>query len=183
MKRQLITLILTLGLVVPMLAFAGSGSPWLHIEVDEDNGRGAQVKVNLPLSLAKMALEIAGDMDNEYISNGNLTIDNADISVRDLRKLWQELRNAGDATFVTVEEENETVEISRKGDFVYVNVDSYDGDEMVRMEIPVSLVDALLSGSGNELDLAAAVAELQESNAGEIITIQDGRDRVRVWID
>ena len=57
-----------------------------------------------------------------------------------------------------------------------------DGDKQVRIEVPVTLVDALLSGEGDRLDLQAALAELTEER-GDIITVRDGETRVRVWID
>ena len=149
----------------------------------EDDGEGAKVKVNLPLSLAEVALKMASKVENEYISNGQIRIDNAEISVRDIRILWKELKNAGDAEFVSIEEDDEVIKVFRDGDYVHVNVDSRYGDEKVRMELPVNLVDALLDSEGETIDLAAAFDELGDSHRGDIIRIQDGSDFVRVWVD
>lgn len=192
MKRTALALFLAAGIALPAL-FSPSlswaedkkkDSPWLHIEVIEDDGDGANVKVNLPLSLAQIALEMASKMEGEVmIDGGHLQIENCDISVRDMRRLWAELKDAGDADFVTVEEDDERVEIFRRGDSVFINVDSTDGREKVRMELPVSLVDALLSGDEESLNIAAAITELQAARPGDIITVQDGRDYVRIWID
>ena len=187
-KRTALALILAAAMALPTFADAKDkkkgDQPWLHIEVVEDDGDGANVKINLPLSLAQIALEMASKMEGEVlIDGGHIQIENCDISVRDMRRLWAELKDAGDADFVTVEEKDERIEIFRRGDSVFVNVDSLDGDEKVRMEVPVALVDALLSGEGESLNVAAAITQLEAAGPGDIVTIQDGRDFVRIWID
>ncbi len=63
-KRILCIAFLTLALALPALAFAGqkdeaSNGPWIHIEVREHDGDGASVNVNLPISLADVALKMA----------------------------------------------------------------------------------------------------------------------------
>ena len=176
--------ILIASLALPGLGIAGDRTqPWIHIEVLEDLGEGAKVKVNLPLSLARMALTMAAGVDNEYLRDGNLRIDNAEISVQDIRTLWRELKRAGDAEFVEVEDDGEVIRIYRRGPMVFVNVDDDGGEEKVRIEVPVTLVDALLSGEGETLDLAAALDELTDATTGDIVSIRDGRDRIRIWID
>ncbi len=96
--------------------------------------------------------------------------------------MWAEVRRAGDAEFVTVKDGDETVSVSRKGESVFVNVDGDDG-EKVRIELPVAVVDALLSGKGDELDVAAAVGKMKDMKKGEIVRVEDGEDTVRIWID
>ncbi len=66
-----------------------------------------------------------------------------------------------------------------------VYIRSVDGkrNEKVRVEVPVVLVDALLRGEGDSLDVDAAVAQLQKMSPGEIIRVEDGEDLVRVWIE
>jgi hypothetical protein len=53
--------------------------------------------------------------------------------------------------------------------------------ERVRVDIPVGVVDALLSGDGESFNLLAAINEL-EGNTGDIVNIEDGDETVRVWI-
>jgi hypothetical protein len=154
-------------------------TPWIHIEVMD--GDDALVRVNLPLSLVDVALEVAED---EMLYEGNLELDNCDVSVADLRRMWKELRDAGDAEFLTVEEDDEIVRIFRKDDFIYVEVDDrHQDDEKVRMEIPVQVIDVLLEGEGETLNLRAAFAELQKLTGGQIISIRDGSESVRIWIE
>jgi len=79
----------------------------------------------------------------------------------------------GDAELVSVESEDENVKVRRKGDLVEVLVDQKPragkdgkqdkGGEQVHVEIPVSLVDALLSGEGDEANIEAAIGELERA--------------------
>jgi hypothetical protein len=78
----------------------------------------------------------------------------------DLRTVWKELAAVGDAELVSVESDDQNVKVMRKGDLVQVFVDQKprtgkDGEkdkgaETVRVEVPTSLVDAFLSGNGEE---------------------------------
>ena len=74
----------------------------------------------------------------------------------------------------------------KKGDLVQVFVDKVgkegEGAEEVRIEVPVSLVDAILSGEGEEINLKAAIAELQNQR-GNIVTVREKDTSVRIWID
>jgi hypothetical protein len=98
-----------------------------------------------------------------------------------VRKIWAELAAVGDAELVSVEEKDETVKVWRKGDQVHVRVEK-EGEEEVRVEVPVSLVDALLSGEDDTVNIKAAVAELQKKR-GDIVTVSERDTAVRVWID
>lgn len=186
-KQILVLTVLALALLLPSVSDArdrnkdSSKGPWIHIEVLEDGEEGASVKINLPLSMARIALEMAPE---EVFSEGRIQIDDRDFTVDDLRKLWKELRETGDAEFVTVKDGHESVRVFRKGDRIFVQTDTDEGeDEMVRIEVPVALVDALLSGRGDELDFEAAIAALEDMDTGDIVLVRDGDDTVRIWID
>ena len=155
-------------------------SPWIHIEVLEGGQKEATVKVNLPIKLARTALQMAPD---DVMDDGHIRIDNNDLSVSDLRKMWKDVRDAGDAEFVTVQEKDSTVKISRKGSKLYVHVDEPGNRDQVRVEVPISLVDALLAGNGDTLNVDAAVAELERMGPGEVVHVMDGEDSVRIWIE
>jgi hypothetical protein len=49
------------------------------------------------------------------------------------------------------------------------------------VEIPVDVVDALLSGPGDELDVRAALGQLQKRR-GDVVRVNDEHSTVRVWI-
>jgi hypothetical protein len=157
------------------------GVPWIHVEVIESGDEPEKVNVNVPLALAEVALEVLPKDVTEKISS---KFQEKDISLADLRKLWAELKNSGDAEFVTVESDDETVRVVREGQIIRVNVDDRGGDEpeQVRVEIPIEVVDALLSGEGEELNLRAAVQQLR-NRRGDLVNVDDGKSKVRVWID
>lgn len=154
-----------------------AGTPWLHVEVISDDDD--RVGVNVPLAVAEIALRI---VPIKEIRNGRFRLENQDVSLADIRALWAELRQVGDAEFVTVESEDETVRVSRQGDTLLVRVSKQGDGGEVSIDAPVDVVDALLSGEGEELDLLAAVRRLGERR-GEVVRVRDGDESVRVWID
>ena len=162
---------------------AQQSRPWIHVQVNEPGENGKNARINLPLALAEVALSVVSD---EVVSKGQIKLDEHDISVEDLRLVWNELKASGDVEFLTMQEKDKEVRIAREGDRIRIHVDKADGnddgDKQVRIEVPVTLVDALLSGEEDRLDLQAALAELTEER-GDIITVRDGETRVRVWID
>ena len=181
MKRILLASLLALALPLSALAQKADRASWIHITVTDDSRHGANVEVNLPLSLVEVALDVAGD---EMMEEGHIELD-ADITVADLRRMWHELREAGDGDFVTVEEDDERVKIYRRDDIVYVDIDDLRRDEeKVRLELPVSMVDVLFdTDEDHSLNLKGALAELQNHTGGEVLSVRDGDETVRIWID
>jgi len=48
----------------------------------------------------------------------------------------------------------------------------------------MAVLDALFTGDSGELDLVAALRMLGETHPGEeIVTVDDGATKVRIWID
>ena len=173
-------LALGLGALEIPTAVADSKGPWIHVEVLENGGEGASVKVNLPLSLARTVLNMAPD---DVLSEGHIQIkEHCELSVAQIRELWKELEEVGDAEFVTIKDKEEVVRVFRKGDRLFVHVDG-NNKEKVRVEVPVALVTALLSGPEDELDFEAALDELMKMDHGDIVRVEDGNDLVRVWIE
>ena len=176
---------LALMLAAPAGLAAQSNAAWIHVQVAEGGDKAETVNVNLPLSLARVALQVAPKKMTEELHE---KMSESEMSLADLRLLWAELKNAGDAEFVTVESGDESVRVARVGDKIRVFVEELKEDEgaesaeRVQVEIPVEVVDALLSGEGEELNLEAAVARLADQR-GDIVKVEDGESRVRVWID
>jgi hypothetical protein len=181
MKRAIWVAVLAAGLLVAGVAQAQEDAPWLHIRVDESGAHGSKVSVNVPLSLVEVVLDIA---ENEILEESHFDIDHSDITVADMRRMWSELRDAGDAEFVTVEEDDELIKISRQGSKVLIEMQDLDDDsEKGRIEVPVGVVDALFSGEGEELNIRAALDELIRTQDGEIVVIEDDETSVRIWIE
>ena len=178
MKRLML---IALALLVAAPLFAQI--PWIHIAVDETGEDDTRVNVNLPLSVVQIALAAAPE---KIISHGEFHLRhvNKDVDIESLRKMWAELRETGDAEFVTIEEEDETIRVRREGDFIRIDIDGRaDGDpEQVHIDIPVSVVDALFSGDGETLNIKDALSALSKER-GDIVRVNDGETKVRVWID
>jgi hypothetical protein len=81
-----------------------------------------------------------------------------------------------------VEKKEETVSIRRQGDQILVEVDDRKEGDKVNVQVPMSVVDALFSGDGQELNLKEAISELK-SLRGDIVRVDDGETKVRIWID
>jgi hypothetical protein len=161
---------------------AEESRPWLHVQVQE--AKGAQVHVNVPLSLVEIALKAA---PQPIVHEGQIHIGRHDgkaIKIADLRNMWEELKAAGDNEFVSVkdDEEGETVTVSRAGSLVLVRVQGDKKGESVKVDVPIAFVDALFSGEGDELDVHAAIKELSKTR-GDVVHVQDKEDSVRIWVD
>lgn len=162
---------------------AKEGSPWIHIRVTEHNASQSKVSVNLPLSVVQVALDVAPE---KIVSNGRIRIDHHghhDLSIADLRRLWRELKESGEAEYVSIEQDDERVAVTREGDLIRIEVVPSDKDgETIHIKVPISLVDAILSGEGEELNIGNAMEELKDQR-GEIVRIEGGDADVRIWID
>jgi hypothetical protein len=165
------------GLGGAVAAAEAGATPWLHIRVDE--GRGAKVAVNLPMTVVDAALKAVPE---GLGSHGRLHIGRhaRHPHVSDLREVWRELR-AADGEFLAREEGGERVSVSRKGEVVIVRVDRRGAPE-VHVEVPVGVLDAFLSGEGDELNVRAGFSELAKGR-GDVVRVKDDDTTVRIWVD
>ncbi len=178
MNRTLLAALLALTFgAIPLQA----QTPWIHIEVDENEADRSHVKVNLPLSVVQIALEAAPE---KIVDHGRIHMHhiNQDLDVEDLRRMWNELRSAPDSELVAIQQKEETVSIRRQRDQILIEVDDRKDRDTVHIQVPVTVVDALFSGEGQELNLKEAISELK-SLRGDIVRVDDGETKVRIWID
>jgi hypothetical protein len=188
MKKAINLLALAL-LVAGLSASLGAQKkdPWFHVEVKENKTEPEYVKINLPMSMVDVALNVVKDKKfgaSTWASGnkGHMKLPTDEFSLADMRKIWTELKKAGNAEFVTVEQKNETVRVAKDGNYVVVKV-TEDKKPKVDMRIPVSVVDALLAGTGEELDVKAALIAMQKQGVGDILTVNDRETQVRIWIE
>jgi hypothetical protein len=177
------------GAAAGTVAAQSAPTPWLHVRVEEVNDN-TKVSVNLPLSVVEAVLKASPEILEKH---GRVHLGkHHGLELADLRKVWKELAAVGDAELVSVESDDENVKVARKGDVVQVFVEKKPwtdkegkkrrGGDNVRVEIPVSLVDAFLSGDGEYGNVEAAIGELRKRR-GDIVKVQDDDSHVRVWID
>ncbi len=178
MKRGIPTAGLLLALGGP--AAVQAADLWLHVRVEEGEGE-ERVIVNVPLELVETAIPL---IPEEAARHGRVHFDEHDLEVEDLREIWAKLQASPDMTFVTVEEADETVRITKAGGYLLIEArERGDRDEDVDVRVPLRVVEALLSGEADELNVRAAVRALAESGEGELVSVESDGERVRVWID
>ena len=173
-----IMMVVGFGATVGTQAAQQGPESWIHIEIDREGDD--HVNLNLPLAAIEAALALAPE---SIVRDGQLQLGQQQVPVAVIRGMWQELRSVGDAEFATIQHEGNNVGIAREGETILVRVSSEDDDgEDVRVEIPVPVVDALLSGDGDMLNIRAAIQELSTMR-GEMVRVIAANNNIRVWID
>jgi phosphohistidine swiveling domain-containing protein len=160
---------------------------WLHIKVHDGND-DSRVSVNLPLSVVEAASPL---IPEEARTAGSLRVDGRDLSVQDLRRIWREVQRLPDAAYITVDEQQGKVRVARSGGYLLIQAAHQAASEgsgrhrgeHVEARIPAAVVDALLKGSGDRFDLAAAIEALAQSGEGELVTVNGDHQTVRMWVD
>lgn len=170
----------TIGVALLVAAGAASAESdlWLHVRVDGDGS--TKVSVNLPLSLVEKAMPM---LPMNHMHHTGIDVDGWEMEIADLRELWQEVKSSPDMTFVTVEEDSETVRVWKENNHLYVKVSESDGEDHVSVRIPIAVIDAILDGEGNELNLRAGIEALADLGEGELVTVNEADQRVKVWVD
>jgi hypothetical protein len=157
---------------------AADRDQWLHVAVDESGQGGDRVRLNIPLTLVEAVLPL---IETHEFRNGRVVIEDEEFSREDLKTILAAVRDAQDGEYVTVEGIDEDVRVAKEGKHILVRVrDSHDD---VDIKMPVAVLDALLAGEEDELDVLAAVTALADHGEGTLLTARDGDDTVRIWID
>jgi hypothetical protein len=158
---------------------AQQDASWVHVRIQESDG--SQASIDLPASFVEVAMSMMQREGGERAGSGLDVEIGDDVQIQDLRRMWNELRDAGDVQFFRAEKEGEQVRVFREGDRVFFQT---DGDEKtVRVQVPVAVVDALLEGEGESLNLVGAMRELARSGNEDVIEIREGQKTVRAWVD
>lgn len=181
MKTKQILAATAVALILVAMPAAAASELWLHVKVQGNEDQHERVTVNLPISVVEKALPL---IPEEEWQDGQVVIDNAEFDAARLRELWQEVKDTPDMTFVTVQSDDETVRVYKEGAYLVARTtEASEGGAQVHARIPLTVVDALLSGAGNTLNVHAAIQALAAHGEGELVTVTDGDESVRVWID
>ncbi len=163
------------------LPAAAAPDLWFHVEVNESGGENANIKVNLPVSLIESMLPMIED--HSELRDGRIVIDESEVSVDDLRRVLDSLHDTPNATFAEIETDDERIVFFKDGAYLRVETDASSEGTEIRARFPITVLEALLSGTGNELNVGAALQALADHGAGELVTVRDRDATVRVWID
>jgi hypothetical protein len=174
------------GLILSLLLLTGAanaGDRWLHVRVDEGGRHGERVRVQLPLNMIKAVLPL---IETDELRHGRVYLGHEDLDVAEIRAILSAVREAPDGEYVSVDGDDERVLVAKRGDYLYVRAeerDRWDEGEVVRVRVPMVVVEALLTGDPDELDLVAAVNALDDLGSTELVRVDDGESRVKIWID
>jgi len=163
-------------------AQAPQGERWLHVRVDGDNGKGEMVRVNLPISLAE---KIVSSVDHNQLHHGHISLGHADMNGVDLRAILDAVRTSRDGEFVTVKNHDQDIRVAKENGVLIVHAtDGRSADRhSVEVRVPISVVDAMVAAGGQDLDVAAGLRALATHGDTELVTVKDGNQTVRVWLD
>ncbi len=154
---------------------------WLHVKVHDPSDENTRVTVNLPIALVQSALPML-EQSGE-IHDGRVEIQGADVTADDLRQVLASLESSPDATFAQVQTDTESIVFFKEGDYLRVEGTATAEGTEIHAHFPIAVLEALLSGPGDQLDLGAAIQALAAHGAGDLVTVRDGAKQVRVWID
>jgi len=173
--------VLAAGLILLLAATgAGAADRWFHVHVTETGSDPVEVHVNLPLALIEAALRVIPDEINAEIE---AELNDIGVELEELRKFWEEARNLEDATFVTVESEDETVTVAKQGDYLIARTTQpRDNGAEINVRLPFEVLAALFSGD-TQIDLPAALRAIAEHSDGDLVTVSEGDTYVRIWVD
>ena len=173
------TLVLSLSFFLLITIAQAQTTQWIHVRVEEGGESGESVKVNVPASLVGTVLPM---IQTDEFTDGKVKLDQEEFTVPQLREIWNEVKRHGNYELAAVKNEDVNLRIAIEGEYLFVR--SVEGTEtQVNAQIPTPVVDALFSGTGDELNVQAAVDALIARGAGDLVSVRDGDTTVRVWID
>ena len=159
---------------------AAKADRWLHVKV-EDSKSGEKVRVNVPLRVAEAILPA---LNLDVIKNGRIRMEEIHTHGVDLRAVLEAVRTLDDGEFVTVESQEETVRVSKEGRFLLANIQERgEQGEQVAVKVPLALIDALLSGEKDELNITAAIRALNELGDEVYVAVTSADETIRIWVD
>ena len=180
------TILIGISLLALGAGTAAAGGQWIHLRVD-DGRDGAHVRINLPLALVERVAEMV-PAEARGRSRGRVRIDDVDFTPAELRALWRSLDEGDNVRIIELEDPDESVHAWRHGGYLHLRVrDASDlrpwDREDVHVKMPAAVVEALLAGDEDELDVAAAIQALARHGEGELVTVTGDDETVRIWID
>jgi hypothetical protein len=177
----LAALVLAGGLAFTAARAADTSGKWLHVRVVDGSDKEESVKVNVPVAVLETMAEA---IEADHFKEGQIQIGDAGIKADQLRAVWSNIRNSKDMDFVTVESGDENVRVAKSGRNLVVKVNDGDSEHgKVDVKVPIEVVDALLQAPEGQLNVKAAIQALAQFGTGDIVQVQDGNSKVRIWID
>ena len=165
---------------------AAPADRFLHVQVSDSGRNGENVNVNLPLGVAEKVLPT---INKGPLHNGRVTVPtdalNDALQGIDVPTILDAVRTSPDNQIVSVKQGTQNIDVSKSHGNIIVHIkDSKLRGENVDVTVPLSVVNALFNGTQKgELDVAAALQELDKVGNDFLVTVEDANEHVRVWID
>ena len=125
-------------------------------------------------------------MDQRRFHNGRISVGHGDLNGVDLKAMLDAVRSSKDGEFVTVTTRDEDVRVAKQNGVLLIHaLDKHAGKngDNVDVKIPLTVADALLTHGSQELDIVAAIHILSSTGDTELVSVKDGNNTVRVWLD
>jgi hypothetical protein len=169
-----------IGAVVLAASLAGAQAPtrWINVNVVEP-ASSTKVQVHLPLELV---LNVMDGIKVDHFDAGKVELElDGDI---DLPKILAAVKDAPDGEFVTVEDPEANVQVTKKAGTLYIHVTGKGPDqEVVDVKLPAEVMTALQIDDQNRLDVKALLTSLANLPNGDLVTVTSADANVRVWIE
>lgn len=164
---------------------AAKSDRWIHVRVVNKDSQGETVSVNVPLELAAKVLPT---ILHKNFHNGRMRFAEGRVNDVDVRAILEAVSTSRDGEFVTVQKGESDVHVAKKGGYLLVNVRDHatargDAAQRVEVRVPIVVVNALVAGSRDELDLLAGIRALATQPDTELVSVQDRQNTVRIWLD
>lgn len=167
--------------LAPLAAQVATTDRWVHVRIEKTGEDGESVRINAPISVA---LKVLPAIHSHELRDGKVKIHDAHINGVDVRMVLEAIRGLGDGEFITIQGKAENVRVAKEKGYLIVNMDEQTGSrDKIRVKIPLRIVDALLSGAEDELDLLAGVQALNDYGEELVVSVESQDESVRVWVD
>jgi len=162
-------------------AMAGDQA-WLHIRTDSNDPDGGRVRLNLPIEMIESLLPM---IETDDFGNGRIRINDTDLDAAELRKMWNAVKGSRDGQFVSVEDRNQSIHVAKEKGLLKVHIRDQEGrnDDRIEVQLPLEVVDAMLAGEGDELNLVAGLQALRGRGNAILVTGKDDGSDIRIWVD
>jgi hypothetical protein len=164
--------ILLAFLLTPLMMVAMA--KYVIVDVRESAPDGLRLWVPVPLIAAQAALQFAPD-EARHIREKDFTE-----FLPLLRAVAKELKNAGDAELVRVEDKDQRVLVTKSG--VDLVVDVSGPDQQVHVAVPVEAVEEFLDGTDGKCLHPADILSALGGISGDLVYVKDSDTEVKVWL-
>lgn len=177
-------LLLAVALLPAGAQAAASSNRWVHVSIDGTDDE--RVRVNVPLKLVH-SLEPLFD-SHDLSSEDGININGKRLTREELQSMLKAVHEADEGEYITVFDDEDQVRVAKEKDRLNVRViekKEKGKQSKVTIHVPLAVVEALLSGKGEdgEFNVVAALEELGRHDSGEILSVDDNGERIRIWVD